>query len=104
MLRRGSAGGTTIESVNMMIGIMLMELWKLVPEAPILLMPAAQWKNALNRVTPIEAVYEKSTNCTPHQVDAFMIGMYAADYFSRQPPFKTLSKRIASSIAKTRID
>jgi Holliday junction resolvasome RuvABC endonuclease subunit len=74
-------GGSTIELVNIMIGI-LASMWTHSSDR-ILFIPAAQWKNEFNKVvvdeqrTTLEHMYGKS-KVTEHQIDSTCIGLYGA--------------------------
>jgi len=97
-------GGTTIELVNIMIGVLLgmpcaaLKRWKLVT--------AAQWKNEWNRRADLSAFYSKVSG-TVHQVDAIGIGMYGIDTWFDQVPFDYLTddfqKKLALNISRTSI-
>lgn len=74
MLRRGQ-GGTAIECINMMLGVLL-ELG-----LPTKYIPASQWKNAVTRTGAVlDEVYPdmKVHGITPHQTDASHIATYGA--------------------------
>jgi len=81
-------GGSTIESVNIMIGITL--AFARLHKLPCKFIPASQWKNELNRngVELVE-VYQsvKGSKVTPHAVDAVSIGEYAAYRLVGLKPF-----------------
>jgi hypothetical protein len=63
--------GPTVECVNIMIGMVTV----LVPR-PFKIMPAATWKNAVNRSgVDLKSAY-KLTSVSPHQLDASLIGLY----------------------------
>lgn len=74
MIRRGSAGGTTIESVNQMLGLILAR------RLPVRIIPASQWKNQVNKIEEnrLDQVYAeaKEAKLTPHQIDAIHIGRF----------------------------
>jgi len=82
MLRRGG-GGTAIESINMMLGMLLML------GLPTKLIPASQWKNDTHRLNvDLDALYaegKESAKLTPHQIDACHIGAYAAGLLLNAP-------------------
>lgn len=74
MLRRGS-GGTTIEAVNQMLGIIQMA------GVPTRMIPASQWKNKVSSHDPdhLECAYisvKAAANITPHATDACHIAHY----------------------------
>lgn len=74
MLRRGS-GGTTIECVNQMIGLILAR------NLPSRMIPASQWKNNVHRQGgDLDTLYAavKDHRITPHQCDACHIGYFGA--------------------------
>lgn len=82
-------GGTTIEAVNLMIGVII----QLCVEKGIhfLCIPASQWKNEINRNSPgyLEEEYRvgRQTKITPHTIDASMIALYGVGVMSGQNPF-----------------
>lgn len=74
MLRRGS-GGTAIEAINLMLGILLEY------GLPTKYVPASQWKNNVRRVGhDLEARYveAKASRITPHQTDSAHIAHFGA--------------------------
>lgn len=81
--------GTTIELVNVMIGI-IMGTWKKSYRS-FKLITAAQWKNEWNRNGDLKAFYEK-VSCTVHQADSIGIGLYGAAFWFDEKPFETLKK------------
>jgi hypothetical protein len=69
---RGIGGGTTIECINLMLGIVMCTV-----PADIRVITAATWKNAFNRTHDLDEVYTKfGKTRTPHEFDAFCIGLY----------------------------
>jgi Holliday junction resolvasome RuvABC endonuclease subunit len=77
ILRGVVTGGTTTEGISMMLGIAGLILKKLKCK----LITAAIWKNAVNRAHGKDSLkknyYKQAkTVCTPHQLDAAMIGLY----------------------------
>ena len=83
MLRPGS-GGTTSETVNIMLGALL------TLGLPVKVIPASQWKNAVKaeRDEKLDSFYEavKANKITPHQVDACHISQYGASHILRLRP------------------
>lgn len=77
MLRAGS-GGTTIESVNQMLGIVFGRNY------PTRIIPASQWKNAVHRqggegcLEELYADVKGAAKITPHQADACHIAYFGA--------------------------
>lgn len=66
--------GPTVESVNIMLGALENNIvfWPRMVK----MIPAATWKNAVNRSgVDLKAEY-KRTRVTPHQLDAVLIGLY----------------------------
>jgi hypothetical protein len=97
-------GGNTIESVNQMIGMALGSMWNKKRNAECILIPAAQWKNAVNRVSDLDDLYTKCIGCTPHQVDACMIGLYGGYTIASRvaySDFKALEKSLIAQIIDT---
>lgn len=99
-------GGTTIESVNIMIGLTLG--FCKAQQLPCKFIPASQWKNEMSRNgLSLEAMYEgvRPFRITPHAVDASSIGEYGAYHLVGLKPFvesvndKHRIKRFASRAA-----
>jgi Holliday junction resolvasome RuvABC endonuclease subunit len=71
-------GGTTIECVNAMLGV-LMEIASS-RKLRLKLIPASQWKNEVERQRngQLDELYAggKAEKITPHTIDAVMIGLY----------------------------
>lgn len=82
MLRRGQ-GGSAIESINMMLGILLMR------NVATKLIPAAQWKNQVARCgIALDALYSegKPSRLTPHQIDATHIAAFGFNTLLKRKP------------------
>lgn len=83
MLRAGS-GGTTIESVNQMLGIVFGRNF------PTRIIPASQWKNAVHRqggegcLEELYAEVKGAAKITPHQADACHIAYFGAWELARK--------------------
>lgn len=79
-------GGTTIESVNMMLGAIAEICLEL--SIYFKFIPASQWKNEVNREHPEyllgEYLLGKPLKITPHTVDAVMIGVYGLGVMQKQ--------------------
>lgn len=98
-------GGTTIESVNMMLG----SIAEICHSRGIhfKFIPASQWKNAISRVDEEYLVGEyqngKPYKITPHTVDAVMIGVYGFGVMKSMDPFlgKLYSGRVAALVMKS---
>jgi len=82
--------GTTIELVNIMIGIIYANL-KGEASRKFTVIPAAQWKNAWNRVIDLEGFYAK-VSCAVHQADSIGIGLYGAYKWLNQTPYHNLTQ------------
>jgi hypothetical protein len=81
-------GGTTIESVNIMIGVTLAFCRQ--NSLPCKFIPASQWKNEMSRnAISLEEIYQgvKPVRITPHAVDASSIGEYGAYHLVGLKPF-----------------
>jgi hypothetical protein len=81
-------GGTTIESVNIMIGLTLGFCQE--RGIPCKFIPASQWKNEMSRNgIELEEIYAgvKPAKITPHAVDASSIGEYGAYILTGLKPF-----------------
>lgn len=85
-------GGTTIESVNMMIGIVQALCSR--RGCSFMLLPASQWKNEFNRHSSLESFYAAASGCTPHQLDAVGIGLYGAYHWHNQAPFVGFNRHL----------
>ncbi len=72
---RGRFSGNTGELVSMMIG-MLFGL----PVLDVMVITAAQWKNAFNRVGDLNQLYQDSS-LVAHRVDAASIALYGASQY-----------------------
>jgi hypothetical protein len=91
-------GGTTIESVNFMIGV-VMSLCYQRPRKRFLAIPASQWKNEFNRHSSLEQLYKDAPTCTPHQLDSVGIGVYAGYFWYGLKPYESFDK-LRKKIAK----
>jgi Holliday junction resolvasome RuvABC endonuclease subunit len=87
-MTRGRGGSTTIEAVSMQLGIM-----SRMAMAEICFIPASQWKNAVNRITCLDDLYDgtKQLGFTPHELDSALIAMYGACMWADQPYYKALT-------------
>jgi hypothetical protein len=92
-------GGTTIERVNIMVGI-LFSLALNTSQLKTLLIPASQWKNEFNRHNDLEALYSDAPSCTPHQLDATGIGIYSSYYWFGEKPFQGFSVQARKKAAR----
>ena len=108
MVRRASSGVTT-EYVAFMLGT----AWSVLLGSSIRafrFLPAAVWKNAFNRsskLRPLEEYYAeveelraRGFGVTPHQLDAFLIGVYAAHKAVRASGFEYLSPTFMTAFRK----
>lgn len=98
MYRRG-LNGTTMESVNAMIGAFAQ--W-VSGRGPVVFFPASQWKNSFNSKFNLEQVYA-STKQEPHVIDALLIGVYASTLFHGLPHYpinKTELNRLLKAIER----
>lgn len=94
-------GGTTIELVNIMIGIVI-SMWTKNADR-LKLIPAAQWKNEWNKHSNLVEFYSK-VSCTVHQIDAIGIGIYGAAFWMDEVPFNSIAElepRLVQQIEKT---
>lgn len=81
-------GGTTIECVNIMIGVVLTMCH--LKSLPCKFIPASQWKNEMKRQgVDLEALYAdlKPSGVTPHAIDAASIAEYGAYRLVGLKPF-----------------
>ena len=91
---RGIKVGTTSETTNIMIGVIITLCRSL--NIPFKLVNASTWKNAYNaarsKIEPNNIKDEyKLIGTTPHQYDATMIGIYYAHILSHETPFRRWS-------------
>lgn len=88
--------GTTIESVNIMIGASL--CWFYTKGVPGRIIPASQWKNAIARAgIDLSFLYQeakKTLGLPPHPVDAMCLGIYYLYMMTNTPPFHGLNHEI----------
>lgn len=82
---RGRMGGATGELVSFMLGV-LSEF----DVADLMLVTAAQWKNAFNRVQDLKALYAES-DLVAHRIDAANISLYGACVYLEEKPFSFLA-------------
>lgn len=82
-------GGTTIEAVNLMIGVIAQLC--VARGLHLICIPASQWKNEINRNTPgfLEEEYRegRAHRITAHTIDASMIGLYGIGVMRGINPF-----------------
>lgn len=82
-----AGGGSTVESISMMLGIMLCER----AHTPITYYTAATWKNAFNRTAAdLKEMYEDTKNVKEfaiHQLDSTLIAIYHACKILGVPPY-----------------
>jgi hypothetical protein len=83
-MNRGRMGGNTGELVSFMLGV-LSEF----EVEDLMLLTAAQWKNAFNRVQDLDALYKES-ELVPHRIDAANISIYGASVYLDVKPFEFL--------------
>jgi len=76
--------GTTIECVNIMLGSAIAAF-----KGKLQILPAAQWKNAFNKVHDLDKIYAhySSDGIPPHVVDSALIGIYCSMQWCGQQPF-----------------
>ena len=85
--------GTTIEVANLMAGVFLHMCWSRTG-TPMEMVPAVTWKNAFNRAAGYgEALKDVYGSCaaTPHQVDASLLGCFAASAALSCDPFESVA-------------
>ena len=91
---RGIRVGTMSESVNIMIGIIIVKTKNVLNVLPNLIHPAT-WKNAYNRtvVGDLNGCYQicRTSN---HQLDASLLGIYSASNYYDIIPFSSISSEI----------
>ena len=101
-------GGTTIECVNMMLGIigsLAEEMRNNKNGLHVLFVTPANWKNEWNRYSDLEAFY-KTTTVEDHQCDSLGQGLYGAYRWFHRKPFeniKQLEKSLAQQLGKVNI-
>lgn len=96
---RGRFSGNTGELVSMGIGV----LYGL-PILDVMVITAAQWKNAFNREGDLNQLYKDSL-LVPHRVDSTSIALYGAAQYLGVPPFTFLrdggQRRFCKRLNKT---
>lgn len=105
MYRMGLSG-TTMELVNIALGLMLGHCLK--RGQPFLTFPASQWKNAFNKGDKerLERVYAKYDQ-VPHVLDATLIGIYAAAHWLGKEYYDVAPKKLDAllkSVCKRVVD
>src|SRR5690606_31800418 len=89
--RPGRGGNTTVESISMMLGCLLVAR----QQTPIEFYTAATWKNAFNRTAAsLPDMYEdtkKEKGFVIHQLDSFLIAVYHAAKILKVQPFDFIS-------------
>jgi Holliday junction resolvasome RuvABC endonuclease subunit len=70
--------GTLIECVAYMLAVVILTMRRKKLECRYTLVPAVIWKNWAKRLGIDLKAWYKETRTTPHQVDAMMMGVYAA--------------------------
>ena len=100
-------GGTTIECVNAMLGV-IMEICES-RGVRLKLIPASQWKNEVERQTEglLPSLYQegKANKITPHTIDAVMIGLYGRSAALGVKAFQGVrADRLVQAILKTGIE
>jgi Holliday junction resolvasome RuvABC endonuclease subunit len=96
-------GGTTIECVNAMLGI-LMEICRGL-NLRLRLIPASQWKNEINRHSPgvLDSSYAQGKTCqiTDHTIDAVFIALYGRSIALKKKAFTGVtSEGVIGAISK----
>jgi hypothetical protein len=82
-MTRGRFSGASTEYISFMLGI----ISTINKETRFI--TAAQWKNAFNKITPLEDFYSEIP-IVPHKIDAALISLYAAHYFTDTKPFQCI--------------
>lgn len=111
-INRGSISGSSAELVGMMVGALYEKVQGEVRS--FLLYGASTWKSALKRTgTSTEEIYEALIDkgvkpivrLTPHQIDAVLIGIYAAHQLARLKGFEFLPaiSQLKAMIEKTQV-
>lgn len=89
---RGRFGGNQVELVSFMLALTCAAYGK----RPAMLLSAATWKNAANKVFDLEQVYsmgKAAHKLPPHLIDAVLIGFYGAAKTLGVTPFATLKTK-----------
>lgn len=101
-------GGSTIESVNQMIGCIYRIYTSTYRKRKCLLFKQpvpSQWKNFLNRHGKIKLEdFYLMVNCLPHQIDSVLLGIYYGGLLFNNKPSKTalkINKYLAKQIERT---
>lgn len=85
--------GATAETVNMALGALV------VARKKVTLIPAAQWKNAVNKVLDLRMLY-KCVGTPPHVVDSTLIAMYCAYKTREEKPFTDVTRKDVLGLIK----
>ena len=90
-MTRGRGGGTTIEEVSAMLGIILNSGFR-----NACLITAAQWKNEINKKLVLDELYEfaKRYGIPAHRVDATGIALYGAALWTNSPKYSMIASNI----------
>lgn len=96
-------GGTTIESINLMLGLSLASF----EDCPAKLLTASQWKNAAARAEFwFDELYASLKPITPHSIDAICIAIYGLGLLSGHKnifetlTLKSLERKIRNALHK----
>lgn len=99
-MNRGIRGNTG-ELVGLMLGVVA-----LAPVEDVSFIPAAQWKNAVNRNGDLKELYD-SSRLVAHVIDATSIAMYGATHYTDRPAFTFLQgkgfRRYLNALDKAKI-
>ncbi len=94
-MNRGIRGNTG-ELVGLMLGCIALSNVE-----DVMFIPAAQWKNAINRNASLDTLYEQS-RLVAHVIDATCIAAYGACHYLSHKPFEFVSSK--KGFAKYRAD
>jgi len=86
-MTRGRGGSTTIEEVSAMLGMILNHGFN-----NMCVIPAAQWKNAINKKLVLDELYEYANKfgIPAHRVDAIGLALYGASIWTNTPKYEML--------------
>jgi hypothetical protein len=93
-------GGTTIELVNNMIGLLLTYVVAKQPIVLTRLVTPAQWKNTWNRIGSLDDFYTH-VSCSVHQCDSIGIGLYCLSEWLNLPFQDFITTRYADLVDQT---
>lgn len=84
-----------LELVNLMLGGMITRY----DYIPLSIFSASTWKRAIKKVFDLDGEYKRIT-CTPHEMDATLIGIYGAFKIHKLKPYNGYSQAYLSKVVR----